>query len=182
MRAQDAADLADHDLLAWQLFAQPGRYRLRLFWSLGVHHGDMFHRQVATEVLDHPWDRPRPRPHAVYRLDLAVSHQQQRLEVEESPDHRPRTAEPAAHLQIAQGVEEGQDATFRYTFVDRCLRRVERFALGSHLAEERNRHRHGLAVDDLDSQAFNRLRTDPRGFGGGRQLRTQVDGDAALVA
>src|SRR6202022_491541 len=101
VRAEDAADLADDQFLAGELFAKTGGDRLGLVGRLRVHHSNVLNGKLAPEVLDHALDRTRPRPHTIDRLDLAVGYEQQRLEVEHGPDHGFRPASTAAPSRAA---------------------------------------------------------------------------------
>src|SRR6266851_1818928 len=182
VRAEDAADLADGDLLVGKLGPQVGGDSLRVLLSLGVHHRDVLHRLLRPEELDHARDRARARAHAVDRLDLGVlRNEQERLHVEHRPDHGLGSAEPAAHLQVAKSVEEREHPALEHALLDGLRRLLERRAFRRDATEERDRHRDRLAVDDVDGETLDLLSADPGRFRGGREPRADVDRDASVV-
>src|SRR6266851_2955136 len=182
VRAEDAADLADGDLLVGKLGPQVGGDSLRVLLSLGVHHRDVLHRLLRPEELDHARDRARARAHAVDRLDLGVlRNEQERLHVEHRPDHGLGSAEPAAHLQVAKSVEEREHPALEHALLDGLRRLLERRAFRRDATEERDRHRDRLAVDDVDGETLDLLSADPGRFRGGREPRSDVDRDASVV-
>src|SRR5207245_3763862 len=166
MAAEDAADVADDQFLAGKLATELGGNGLGLVGSLRVHHRNVLDGTSPPEVPDHALDGARPRPYAIDRLDLAVANQEQRLEVEHRPDHRLRPAQTTAHLEVAKRVEQRENTTLGYALLDRGGSPLEGFAFGRHLAQKGDRHRDGLAVDDVDPEAFNRLGTHTRALDG----------------
>jgi hypothetical protein len=93
----------------------------------------------------------------------------ERLEIQHRPDHRLRPAHAASHLDVAKRVQQARTRDFPTRF-HRGLRLIEGRALGRHAAQKRDRHRNGLAVDDMDWKPIHRRGADPRSLGGRAQL------------
>ncbi len=146
-----------------------------------MHHRDVFRRKLAAKELQHPRDGARPRADPLDRFDLAIRNQQQWLEVEHGPDHRLRAAEATAHLEVPERIQQREDAAFGHPLFDGCGCRLERFGLRRNLGQKGDRHRHGLTVDDIDPEAFDRLCTDARRLDRRGKLRAEVDGDAPFI-
>src|SRR5438445_759305 len=182
LRLPGTASIAWEVITAALLRAEVGGDALGVFLRLGVHHGDLLDRLLRAEELDHARDRPRAGAHTVDRFDLGVlGHQQKRLEIEHRADHCLGAAEAPTHLQVAKCVEKGEHAALRHAQIDCPGGLFEGGALRRDAAEERDRHRDRLAVDDVDLESLHRLGAHTSCLRGRGKSRADVDRDASVV-
>src|SRR5258708_10356888 len=83
---------------------------LASLWCAGVYHRDAIGPAVGLDVLDDLLPRLTPCPRGGHPLDHAVDPQQHRLDPHETAYCALHTAHPAAHGDVLQGVEDGQQA------------------------------------------------------------------------
>src|SRR5207302_9888932 len=90
-------------------------------------------------------------------------------------------ADPAAHLDVAHGVEEGENAQLGDPLLAGLHGRREVLRLGRGAAEKGDGHGRAPRVDDVDRETLHRLGAQPGRLAGRAQVGAEVDADDTLA-
>ena len=146
-----------------------------------MEHGEAAQRRAAADLLDDHVDDPlsgcaasrvgRPRRHA----------RDQRFDVEQAADERLRAADPAAAVEVGQGVEQDQDrdlaSPLRRLLGDGGCGVARLDVVERRAHEELQPTAHALGVDEVDSSRVEVLRRECRRLQRAAQLGGDVQPD-----